>query len=186
MRLLWSAVRCGVVGGRVKNVLESTLYIFVSRPFATGDRIELRNHPEGELEVYSIALLTTTCKDSFNKTIVIPNSLLLTSELINLSRSPQPVHWIPVLLDASTTGAQVQELKAAVERWVKERPAVWVERVALTVTPDGLGVNVLKAVLRVQMQGSWSDVSRNKANLVDILAFISETVAAMGVRAKAA
>ena len=61
-----------IFGNTLKSVLESLLFIASNKPYSTGDRIELRNHPEGELEVYSIALLTTTFKDTNNK--VTPHS----------------------------------------------------------------------------------------------------------------
>ena len=75
----------------VKTVLESMLFIFVSRPFATGDRIELRSHAEGELEVYSIALLTTTFRDFYNKAITITSSATcLTPRPTSLTPLPRP------------------------------------------------------------------------------------------------
>ena len=118
--------------------------------------------------------------------MIIPNSVLLAAELTNLSRSPEPVQYIPVLLDASVSAVQVQALRSAVEDWVKARPTLWTDKVQLTFATDGLGVNTLKAIVRVQQQGTWSDVNKTRSNLLEIMAFIAESIAGMGIRAKAA
>lgn len=136
--------------------------------------------------MYSIALLTTTFKDVNHKTIICPNSLLLAQELTNLSRSPQPVHYIPVTLDAAVLGSQIQELKEKVEGWVKVRGSNWSEKVVMTLTADGVSANGLKCVVRVEQQGSWGDLNRTRANLLEVIAFIAETVAKMQIRAKTA
>ena len=112
--------------------------------------------------------------------------MLLAAELTNLSRSPEPVHWIPVLLDASCSAVQVQALRKAVEDWVKARPTLWTDKVQLTFATDGLGVNTLKAIIRVQQTGNWADITKTRANLLEIIAFIAESIAGMGIRAKAA
>ena len=118
------------------------------------------------------------------QTIIIPNAILGSAELTNLTRSPQPLHYIPVPLDSSCTAAQLQELRERVERWVKERPMVWVDKVLVTCAADGVGATSLRANIRVQQQGSWADVNKTRTNLLEVIAFISETVSQMTIRAK--
>ena len=121
------------------------------------------------------------------QTIIIPNAVLNSGELSNLSRSPQPLHYIPVPLDAACTTAQLQELRHRVEAWVKERPTLWVgDKVLVSFAPDSIGATSMKAVIRVQQQGSWADATKTRTNLLDIISFLNETVSQMAIRAKSA
>ncbi|MGD2247342.1 MAG: mechanosensitive ion channel family protein [Candidatus Methanofastidiosia archaeon] len=76
------------------------LFLMLDRPFLPGDRIELWNYPPNQAtwgDVVEVGLRSTTIKTTDNIHIIIPNSQLMTRDIINYTRDSSVIRIrIPV------------------------------------------------------------------------------------------
>ena len=88
----------------LKNLVAG-LYILVERPFALGDRIEFKSH-SGVVE--NIALRTTAVRNGLGQRVVIPNAMLFSEALVNLSAYGRHAVRLRVSVPASDSGRRTE------------------------------------------------------------------------------
>lgn len=93
--------------------------VFVKHPFDIGDRIEIK---EEQLVVEHISLLFTVFKKvKSNQLVQIPNIVLNTLWIENISRSQAMREQLTIPVDFSTTFEDIQLLKTEMSRFVNDK-----------------------------------------------------------------
>ncbi len=90
----------------LKNLVAG-LYILVERPFALGDRIEFKAH-SGVVE--NIAFRTTALRNNLGQRVMIPNAMLFSEALVNLSAYGRHAIRLRVSVPAAENGRRAEEL----------------------------------------------------------------------------
>ncbi len=80
------------------NVFDSIIFIFITHPFDTGDRIQVG---EATLVVKRMSLLSCLFTDSLNQDVYISNVILAATSIINLRRSGY--QWRPLQRSLTST-----------------------------------------------------------------------------------
>ena len=92
----------GLIGFALAFGMQDTIANFVAgiiiaieRPYRIGDRIQVGNEEEGD--VMDIGLRSTKIRTTTNETVLIPNNLMVTSEVWNLTKdSPTIILRVPI------------------------------------------------------------------------------------------
>lgn len=130
-----------IFGPTLRAMLEAALFIFFVKPFVSspwfrlsacarcaepcvgasapvpvpvqniGDRV---NVDQERLFVQSIQLLSTTFRSVHNKIVVMPNALLMTKSITNITRSKEPVFELVLYLDFLTPVEKLTRLRESI------------------------------------------------------------------------
>ena len=102
-----------------QEVLGSCIFLFVKHPFDIGDRVELK---EEQLVVEHISLLFTVFKKiKSNQLVQIPNIVLNTLWIENISRSKAMREQLSIYVDFGTTFEDIQLLRNELTRFVTDK-----------------------------------------------------------------
>ncbi|KNC52531.1 uncharacterized protein AMSG_08096 [Thecamonas trahens ATCC 50062] len=146
-----------IFGSSAQAAWQSFLYIFVVRPFFTGDRFTLEGYPT--LIVDSIYLFTTEAHSPDGRQFIIPNSMLFTSVLTSYKRSKDYAINATINMDSHVTAQQVADIEARVLRfffddnsapWNTDNFMVWVD--SIENSANKLTLNVWIGLLGVSWQ----------------------------------
>jgi len=142
-----------------QEVLGSCIFLFVKHPFDIGDRIDINNQ---QLVVDHISLLFSVFRrvsgDGAGRMVQVPNIVLNTQWIENVSRSKAMKEQFQVEIAYDTTFDDVQLLKAELQTFVKDKdnsrdfqPDLEVEVLG---TPD-----LSKLLLRVEIRhkSNWAN-----------------------------
>lgn len=106
-----------VVGLSLQDILRnffSGMYILVERPFRIGDTVEIGEHSG---VVQEISFRTTQLRTDDGREVVVPNAMLMTSAVVNLTRYPTRSAKLTVTVPADEAGPDVaQRLRDALGR----------------------------------------------------------------------
>jgi small-conductance mechanosensitive channel len=115
-----------VVGLSLQDILKnffSGIYILVERPFRIGDTVQIDAHSG---VVQEISFRTTQLRTDDGREVVVPNAMLMTSAVVNLTRYPTRSAKVTVTIPASEVGPDVaQRLRDALSgtQAIAEDPA---------------------------------------------------------------
>jgi hypothetical protein len=171
-----------IFGNTVKTTLEAFLYIFVTKPYSIGDKVELRSHLEGELEVDSIQLLTTTFLDVHNKKIIVANSVLSILEVYNLSRSQNPTFTLNLDVSNDTSTLQLSQLRGMITNYLNARPTLWTGKVSFFIQHETPHVALFKVVIRVCHIGNWQNPTVPRNSVAELYLYILECFKKIDIR----
>ncbi|RMZ89053.1 hypothetical protein DV736_g3728, partial [Chaetothyriales sp. CBS 134916] len=105
-----------------QEVLGSCIFLFVKHPFDVGDRVDINNT---QYSVERISLLYTMFKSVQNhKRTQVPNIVLNTLWIDNVSRSKAMREAVHVYVNFDTTLEDLDLLKSEIARFVKDNPPV--------------------------------------------------------------
>jgi hypothetical protein len=105
------------VGGVLKNLVESIIFLFFTHPYDVGDRVII----EGEtLNVKEFGLMSTTFVRWDGSEIYIANTRLDSNILLNVKRSGPMSEGIELSVAIETTQAQFDNLKEFMQEWIIE------------------------------------------------------------------
>ena len=160
-------------------MLESTIFIFVTKPYAVGDVISLKGH--GALTVKSLQLLHTTFDTLENKRCIIPNHILAGSTITNLHHSANAVFRHKFTIGSGTPPNLIWKLETRLKRycvrssdWLAS-PRIFIGGYAETATTSGLALTIVTTSTH-----AWADGSIWKAK-TEILAFFIEAFQELGL-----
>ncbi|RKO98084.1 hypothetical protein CXG81DRAFT_11334 [Caulochytrium protostelioides] len=107
-----------VFSGTLKNVFESVLFFFVSRPFDPYDMVVI------DAMLYTVeemGLMTTLLRAADNKLIYMPNSLLMSKQIQNLQRSTEVAEMVEMTFSIETSESKLRHLRARLFDWVQSQ-----------------------------------------------------------------
>ncbi|KAL4448408.1 hypothetical protein ABPG75_005627 [Micractinium tetrahymenae] len=108
------------VGSTVKQTVDASVFLFVTHPYDVGDIIVFNDawHRVEEITLPATVLLRTA--DSAK--IWYPNSLLVNMPIQNVTMSPPLAEISTFVVNLDTPNTAAEDLKAAVLKYVAERP----------------------------------------------------------------
>jgi small-conductance mechanosensitive channel len=139
-----------------QEVLGSCIFLFVKHPFDVGDRVEITAQ---ELFVEEISLLYTVFRTVAEQRITqVPNVVLNTTWIDNVTRSKAMRERIALTVDFGTTFADIQLLKAEMERFVRDKENSRDFQPDVDIEVTGVG-NMDKLELRIEIRhkSNWSN-----------------------------
>jgi MscS family membrane protein len=162
----------------VENLL-SGLMIYLNRPFAVGDQIELPTQRFAG-RVQAIRLFNTELLTPDGEPMYLPNGLFLQSAVVNTSRRPHRRLLVDIdltlPLEPSTLRSQAEGILASLRQWLARQPLVREDpppRVVFTALSDG--------ALRLRVEGAVdTDLDAFHALRQDLLLEVAEQVAHHG------
>ncbi|EST08796.1 Mechanosensitive ion channel MscS [Kalmanozyma brasiliensis GHG001] len=101
------------------NVFDSIIFIFVTHPFDTGDRIQIG---ETVLVVKRMSLLSCLFTDSLNQDVYISNVILSATSIVNMRRSGYMWESIRCQFDFNTPLEKLDALEADMIHWLQTEP----------------------------------------------------------------
>ncbi|KAJ1017765.1 hypothetical protein NDA16_005083 [Ustilago loliicola] len=101
------------------NVFDSIIFIFVTHPFDTGDRIQIG---EAVLVVKRMSLLSCLFTDSLNQDVYISNVILSATSIINMRRSGYQWEAITAQFDFNTPLEKLDAVEADMIHWLQTEP----------------------------------------------------------------
>ncbi|KAF2396146.1 hypothetical protein EJ06DRAFT_484109 [Trichodelitschia bisporula] len=139
-----------------QEVLGSCIFLFVKHPYDIGDRVDLSND---QLTVEKISLLYTVFKRVQNGRMVqIPNIVLNTLWIENVSRSKAMREQISIFANFDTSFDDVKALKAEMQAFVLDKensrdfqPEIEVEVVGIA------ELNKLELRIEIRHKSNWSN-----------------------------
>ncbi|MEB3259262.1 MAG: mechanosensitive ion channel domain-containing protein, partial [Cyanobacteriota bacterium] len=162
----------------VENLL-SGLMIYLNRPFAVGDQIELPTQRFAG-RVQAIHLFNTELLTPDGEPLYLPNGLFTQSAVVNSSRRPHRRLLVEIDLtlpaEAATLRGRAEAILEALRQWLARQPDVRPDpppRVVFTGLSDG--------ALRLRVEGTLStDLAAFHALRQDLLLEVAEQVARHG------
>jgi hypothetical protein len=141
-----------------QEVLGSCVFLFVKHPFDVGDRVEINSN---ELFVEEISLLYTVFRSVGDQRVTqSPNVVLNSTWIDNITRSKAMRERITLAVDFGTSFADIQLLKAEMERFVRDKDNSRDFQPDVDIEVIGLG-NMDKLELRIEIRhkSNWSNES---------------------------
>jgi hypothetical protein len=141
-----------------QEILGSCIFLFVKHPYDIGDRVDITTQ---ELTVEHIALLYTVFKRITNgKTVQIPNIVLNTLWVENITRSKAMREQVSVFCDFATSFEDINLLKAEMLTFVRDpvnsrefHPDIEIEVVSIA------EMNKLELRVEIRHKSNWSNES---------------------------
>jgi small-conductance mechanosensitive channel len=144
------------LGPSMQRLLECLLFVLIVQPFDVGDRIALANVNNGAtLTVNQINVLTTELTDSSSgKRVIVQNSDIARSPIVNHRRSPNATFVTKVIVDHSVTAAQLRELEERVRAFMRANQTDWKPgSLSLSLAHDG--PNLVELAFWATTHASW-------------------------------
>jgi hypothetical protein len=141
-----------------QEILGSCIFLFVKHPYDIGDRVDILTQ---ELTVEHIALLYTVFKRITNgKTVQIPNIVLNTLWVENITRSKAMREQVSVFCDFTTSFEDINLLKVEMLNFVRDpvnsrefHPDIEIEVVSIA------EMNKLELRVEIRHKSNWSNES---------------------------
>ncbi|KAK9238576.1 Mechanosensitive ion channel-domain-containing protein [Lipomyces kononenkoae] len=136
------------------EVLSSCIFLFVKHPYDVGDRVDINNY---KYVVDHISLLYTVFRRvDNNKNVQVPNSVLNTLWVENVSRSLAMHDGIAIQVNFETTADDIEVLRQYLENFVQSNSRDFYPQVNITVSD-------IPALDRMELQFSV----RHKSNMAN-------------------
>lgn len=147
-----------------KIILESILFVFVTRPFDVGDCCIIDGH---QMIVEEMNILSTVFLRFDHKKICYLNSHLPTQSICNCSRNPDFAEEIEFSIDLSSTDEIVEHLKEGIEKLLLAKPQHW--KAEHSVFMQGVEASKMKMKLNVRHRmnhHNFLEIRKHKSELL--------------------
>ncbi|KAF1806122.1 hypothetical protein FB192DRAFT_1270999, partial [Mucor lusitanicus] len=131
---LWSAFIAAsfIFGNSAKDAFESIIFVFVTHPFDTGDRIFIGSE---NWTVANVGLQVSTFLKWDGSVIYVKNSVLATQYIINCRRSGCTTESFDIEVSYNTPSWKIHAVREHMIKWANQYPKLY--------TPDSCGANVV-------------------------------------------
>ncbi|KAG0167865.1 hypothetical protein DFQ30_005564 [Apophysomyces sp. BC1015] len=131
---LWSAFIAAsfIFGGAAKDAFESIIFVFVTHPFDSGDRVFIGAE---NWVVENVGLLVTTFIKWDGSVVYAKNSVLATQYIINCRRTGPTSETIDLHVSFTTPSWKIYKLRDAMCEWANGFPTLY--------TPNSTGANIV-------------------------------------------
>ncbi|KAI8927932.1 Mechanosensitive ion channel-domain-containing protein [Entophlyctis helioformis] len=170
-----------VFGGSAKTGFECIVFLFVTHPYDTGDRIIV----DGQgYKVLEINLLTTVLERNDGQKVYAPNAALIQKFIHNIRRSGDQSESIEVHMDFHTPEETIHELQARMLAFVKSQSRDYNPACDLSIAEfDNL--NRLKCNIGIKYKGNWQDGGKRWARRNAFMYALKRHLDELGVRYEA-
>jgi len=165
------------VGDSAKNLFNSVIFIFVTRPFDVGDRCNVEGM---NYYVEKIDLMTTCLRHGARGVVIYPNSYLSTITIANYRRSGHLYHDFSVEVNFSTPAEQLQKLETMIRQYVAERPLDFYPDIAFNLI-EMKAANMVVSIW-VQQRSDFQDGALHFRNRSRLLWFIKQAMDHLGIQ----
>lgn len=130
---LWSAFIAAsfIFGNSAKDAFESIIFVFVTHPFDTGDRIFIGSE---NWVVKNVGLSVSTFLKWDGSVVYVKNSVLATQYIINCRRTGRTTEPIDLQISYKTESWKIQALRDHMRKWCNTFPKLY--------TKDSCDVNI--------------------------------------------
>ncbi|KAI9794335.1 MAG: hypothetical protein M1835_006637 [Candelina submexicana] len=145
-----------VFASTCQEVLGSCIFLFVKHPYDVGDRIDISTD---QLVVAHISLLFTVFKRvSNNKTVQIPNIVLNTNWIENITRSKAMKEQILMYIHFETSIEDIQALKREMQAFVTDKENSRDFQPDIDVEITGIAeMNKLELKVEIKHKSNWAN-----------------------------
>lgn len=121
---LWSAFIAAsfIFGNSAKDAFESIIFVFVTHPFDTGDRIFIGSE---NWVVNNVGLSVSTFLKWDGSVIYVKNSVLATQYIINCRRTGRTTEPVDLQISYKTESWKIQALKDHMRKWCNKFPKLY-------------------------------------------------------------
>lgn len=121
---LWSAFIAAsfIFGNSAKDAFESIIFIFVTHPFDTGDRIFIG---EENWIVHNVGLMVSTFLKWDGSVIYVKNAVLATQYIINCRRTGRTTEPVDLQISYKTESWKIQALGDHMRKWCNQFPKLY-------------------------------------------------------------
>ena len=141
-----------------QEFLGSCIFLFVKHPFDVGDRVDIRNGPERQqLQVEQISLLYTVfIRIDVNQLVQIPNIVLNTLWIENISRAKNMKEVIDVNVSFDTTFEDIELLREEMEQFVRHPDNARDFQQDFSISCGGVGdLDKLNLKIAIKHKSNW-------------------------------
>lgn len=141
-----------------QEVLGSCIFLFVKHPYDVGDRVDLTEGTD-QLTVEHISLLFTVFKRvQTGKMVQIPNIVLNTLWIENISRSKAMREQISIFCDFGTTFEDIQALKSEMAKFVTAKENQRDFQPDIDVEVRGIGnMDKMELMIECRHKSNWAN-----------------------------
>jgi small-conductance mechanosensitive channel len=147
------------IGPTISSIVGSMLFVLVQRPFDAGDRVTVTTVADGELLlVQRIELLTTSFTRPNNRTLIVPNHVLLSLQIENLKRSATAVARLELHVPADAHDGQIEAMRRCLDTYLKEHSRDWKSNPLVRVV--GFRDQAMTVLIFATSKIMWADTAR--------------------------
>lgn len=131
---LWSAFIAAsfIFGSSARSAFESIIFVFVTHPFDTGDRIIVGTD---EWVTINVGILTSTFRNLDGSVVYVSNSVLAAKYIINCRRSGRTSERFKFQVSYHTPSSKLVKLRDHMVAWINKYPKLY--------TRDSCGANII-------------------------------------------
>ncbi|KAI5794375.1 Mechanosensitive ion channel-domain-containing protein [Peziza echinospora] len=139
-----------------QEILAACIFVFIKHPFDVGDRVDIN---DSKLVVLQIALLYTVfSRTDTGKIMQIPNNILNTLWIENISRSRDMTEPIKVFIDYGTSFEDIQKLKDEMAVFLKDNPRDYLPDVDIVISSIN-NLDKIELTINILHKGNWSNLA---------------------------
>jgi hypothetical protein len=145
-----------VFAATAQEVLGSCIFLFVKHPYDVGDRVDVEKRP---LVVERIALLFTVFRCvTDHKTIQVPNIVLNSNWIENITRSKAMREQVVLAVNFDTSFADIQLLRSEMQKFVLDKDNCREFQPDVDIEVIGLAeMNKLELKIEIRHKSNWSN-----------------------------
>ncbi|KAG2194382.1 hypothetical protein INT47_006697 [Mucor saturninus] len=131
---LWSAFIAAsfIFGSSARNAFESIIFVFVTHPFDTGDRILVDTE---EWVTINVGIMVSTFRNLDGSVVYVRNSVLATKYIVNCRRSGRTSERFKFQVSYHTPSSKLMQLRDHMVAWSNKYPKLY--------TRDACGANII-------------------------------------------
>ncbi|KAI7905740.1 uncharacterized protein BX663DRAFT_500745 [Cokeromyces recurvatus] len=153
---LWSAFVAAsfIFGTSAKDAFESIIFVFVTHPFDSGDRVMIQNE---NWVVQNVGLLVTTFVKWDGSIVYAKNSTLSTQYIINIRRSGRTGETIDLQVSFSTPSWKIKQLTEHMVQWCNQYPKLYTTNATSTNIVSYPNENTISLSFYFEHIQNWQD-----------------------------
>mmetsp|Transcript_25938 Transcript_25938/g.71432 ORF Transcript_25938/g.71432 Transcript_25938/m.71432 type:complete len:953 (-) Transcript_25938:1158-4016(-) len=182
-----------MIGSGTSQLFEGVMMVLARQPYDIGDKIAIAEvETLADLDgsqhwmVESIDLVTTVGRlVGTGEVASFSNGALARARLMNMARSPNAVVYVHVRFEINVPYSKILIFRAAVEKFVEERPAEWVELIAFCTNRVEAEQNFVEYSIMLRHQLAWQKLIPIKESRGAVASFCVEAQKQLGCRYRA-
>ncbi|CAO3643705.1 unnamed protein product [Mucor hiemalis] len=153
---LWSAFVAAsfVFGTSAKDAFEAIIFVFVTHPFDSGDRVFIQGE---NWVVHNVGLLVTTFLKWDGSIVYAKNSVLTTQYIINVRRSGRTGQTVDLQISFSTPSWKIRKITDHMVEWCNRFPKLYTTNSASTNVVSFQNQNMINLSFYFEHTQNWQD-----------------------------
>jgi len=176
------------IGEGTSQLFDGVLLILVRQPYDIGDKVaisDVHDPPDQNGSTHwmieSIDLVKTTARLMGTSEVAsFSNGSLAQSRLINMNRSQGAIVYINVKFTIEIPYATIMIFRAAVEKYVDDRPQEWAGMTGFRTNRVEVDNNFVEYTIVLKHQSAWQDLIAIKESKTEVKSFCVEAQKQLG------